>query len=283
MEPKARYLIVGTALLVLVGLLVSSILWIAKSRDFSDADRYVIYFRKHSLSGLQEGSVVTMKGIKVGVVNSFRFSVDDVEQIRVLIEVQPDTPVRTDTMAVVSRHLLTGLAGIDLIRGSQSAPPLTETPVDENYPVIREGQGELEALRSTLPEILAESREAIARFTLLLSEENRASLSEIIQDVKEVSGRLAAPESDPAEALHELRMLIKDVRRTVNEMQKVTTQSGAALTSAARSLMEQANIASARVGRAASSVTSTAEKFKEPRRIIYGPEDANLGPGEEKR
>ena len=97
MEPEAKYTLVGAAALILVALLAAAIMWIRSSGEGANATRYKINFQRYSLEGLEPRSYVTMRGMKVGSVSSFRFSAQDKGAVEVIIAVDPGTPVRLST------------------------------------------------------------------------------------------------------------------------------------------------------------------------------------------
>ena len=67
-------MLVGTVVLVLVALLASAIVWVRSTGQGAAAQHYKIYFDHQSLQGLQPRADVTMRGVKIGTIVSFRFS-----------------------------------------------------------------------------------------------------------------------------------------------------------------------------------------------------------------
>ena len=119
MEPEGRYTIIGVLLLVLVACAVWAGIWL--TGQVGGAVRYyTIYFERQSLRGLQIGGEVNARGLKIGQVESYSFSPDDVNRVKVDIRVDAGTPVAVDTTANIGRNLVTGVARIDL---STPSPP----------------------------------------------------------------------------------------------------------------------------------------------------------------
>ncbi len=280
MESRARYLFVGISLLSLIVVGALALFWLARSRQVADPTKYIVYFKTHSMSGLEEGSVVTMKGVRVGSVSNFDFSSADIEKIRVVVQLKPGTPVRTDTQAVIATNLLTGAAGVDLVKGSQRAVPLTDVPDGEQYPVISEGAAGLEGLKNSVPEVLSLSRDALERFAGFLSPENQKEVEGIILDARGIVSRLATTDNDPAQVLEELRQLVIDGKAAVREFKTSTTESSKALATVADVVAQQTRVLSDRLARAANSVTLTAEKYRDPTQFLQGPPPSAFGPGE---
>src|SRR5918999_2054434 len=132
MEPEARYTAIGAVLLLLLLALAASTVWLTRSGTRADARHYTIYFERQSLQGLQVGSSVAMRGIQVGRVVRYSISRDNINRVRVTIRVEGKIPVSSNTVAVVERKLLTGLARIDLETPGVPGVELTEVAPGED-------------------------------------------------------------------------------------------------------------------------------------------------------
>ncbi len=66
MEPETRYTVIGAVVLALIGAAVFGYLWLSSSGRAADFHYYTVYFERQSLSGLQVGGNVNMRGINVG-------------------------------------------------------------------------------------------------------------------------------------------------------------------------------------------------------------------------
>src|SRR4051812_14874970 len=128
MEPEARYTAIGAALLVLLVAFAASVVWLTRSGTRADSRHYTIYFERQSLQGLQVGSAVEMRGIPIGRVKRFAFSRGNINRVEVTIRVAGATPVSTNTVAVVERKILTGLAHISLETPGMPGPELSAIP-----------------------------------------------------------------------------------------------------------------------------------------------------------
>jgi phospholipid/cholesterol/gamma-HCH transport system substrate-binding protein len=149
MEPEARYTAIGAVLLVLLLAVAASAVWLMRSGARADSNRYTIYFERQSLQGLQVGSSVEMRGIPVGRVERFSISRDNINRVQATIRVDAKVPVSTNTVAVIERKILTGLAHISLDTPGSPGPELSEVQPDEHYPVIAEGHSRSSPTPST--------------------------------------------------------------------------------------------------------------------------------------
>src|SRR5262249_50930880 len=80
---------------------------IGKFQGEVELTRYDILF-DGSVTGLQVDGTVRYRGIAVGHVTDIRIDPENIEKIRVTIEVKADTPVRTDTVASIEVQGITG-------------------------------------------------------------------------------------------------------------------------------------------------------------------------------
>ncbi|MDH5228354.1 MAG: MlaD family protein, partial [Gammaproteobacteria bacterium] len=140
MEAEARYTFVGAAVLVLVAALVGGLVWLKDIGGRGEFTRYAIHFEKQALDGLQLGAEVNLRGIKVGRVEDYALSHDKLNRVRVVVRVDGRAPVRTNTVAVVTRNFVTGIAAITLVTPEPAGDELTAVPDGERYPVIGEGR-----------------------------------------------------------------------------------------------------------------------------------------------
>lgn len=198
MEAEARYTYVGAALLALVLALVVAVLWLKNVGGRDQFQRYTIYFEHQSLDGLEVGGEVNLRGIKVGRVEDYRLAGQSLNRVRVDVRVDRRAPVRSGTVAVVTRNFVTGIASIALVNGDtrKGAPPpradepLTEVPPGEQYPVIAEGQSDLEELAGRVNRVGEMAATALTNINQLLNAENRDALMATIRSLRDLSAGL---------------------------------------------------------------------------------------------
>ncbi|MBN9429089.1 MAG: MCE family protein [Burkholderiales bacterium] len=85
MEPEARYTLVGAVVLALVAAACVAWIWLSQGGGTASFRFYTIHFEKQSLEGLQQGSDVTMRGVKVGRVQEYSISRDNINRVDVII------------------------------------------------------------------------------------------------------------------------------------------------------------------------------------------------------
>jgi phospholipid/cholesterol/gamma-HCH transport system substrate-binding protein len=314
MEPEAKYTLVGTAVLVLLALVVAAAVWLRSTGGQRDVEPYKIYFTHQSLEGLQIRGDVKMQGIKVGSVTGFRISSRRPGSVEVLIRVDGTTPVRQATSASIERQLVTGIASIRLVNSNEDSPLLSEAPPDEPYPIIAEGESEHQFSES-IAQMALRADETMQRINSVLSDDNQAALREILITLRRVSANVDR-------SMPELNRALLAVRRGADEVGSMSTEiAGDARKLAARydtlgeestttmkelalgirqiradvarlatqldGVLSDGNIdfrVTAQELRAtADALGVAARRFSEPGRILFGPAKSSLGPGESAR
>jgi phospholipid/cholesterol/gamma-HCH transport system substrate-binding protein len=298
MEPEARYTVVGTAVLLLLGVMVAAVLWLRSNGEGRDDRHYKIYFERQSLEGLEVRSDVRMRGIRVGSVTGFLFSSRRRGAVEVTIRVDGSTPVRQSTQAIVERHLVTGIASIRLVNATEESPPLTQPPADEPYPVIAEGESPIQQFSESINQLAQRADETMQGINATLSPANQAALSEILENLRRVSenanttlaqvdktlvamsgaagevGSLSRGlQAESTTAMREVAAAVRQMREDVAQLSRqadaLLASSDAELRSTAQSLRS-----------AADALGAAADKLGDPRSVLFGPAPGALGPGE---
>jgi len=242
METRANYLLVGSFVLLIVAGTVLFILWLAKFQFDQQFARYDIDF-PGSVSGLKTGATVELNGIPVGEVINIRIDPDNVEHVKVTIEVPANTPIREDIVANMQLQGITGGVSIQLSGGSQGAPPLTAKPGQKNA-VIASQSSALEQFLEGAPELLTGLQTLVARAATLLNAENQDAFAQTLANAAALTGALAARTGD-------IELLLTNASGTMINLRDAT-QTMVTLAAQAESTL-------ASVGSAANSVTSTVD------------------------
>ncbi len=139
---------------------------------FSARDEYHLYFEE-SVSGLEPGASVRVLGVSRGTVARLEV---DAERARVhaVIEIDPDTPLRTDAEARLGFLGLTGLRYVEVTPGSPKMPRL---PPGATLPV---GASALEAISGDLEGVVKEAEQLLANVNALIGPANRDRLTALI-------------------------------------------------------------------------------------------------------
>ena len=312
MDSQANYRLVGGFIILISMIIVVTLLWLTNLDETRNKNFYTVYFRKHSLSGLQKDSYVTMKGITVGSVVKFTISPRSVEEVKVVLRLEPETPVTTRTSAIITRNLLTGLAAVELTGARNGDALLSNTNEMEPYPVIPEGSSTFDQIAGSIPELLENVGEITGRISAVFSDQNvklvqkileqvdgfsskasssMDSLDVLLKDIGKLSTQLRATSvdisklakgssKDSHEALVKLSETLEQTKKTFAELETQTNAVATSLVNTSQVISQQVVTVGQSIGEAADSVAHTADSFDNPRSLITGPSEKALGPGE---
>jgi phospholipid/cholesterol/gamma-HCH transport system substrate-binding protein len=266
---------------------------------------------------LQIGSAVRMQGIKVGKVEDYAILPGEARRVRVILQVDARTPVLEGVVAEVARHLVTGLASVDLVNQVEGGPPLMRVTQGEKYPVIPENVPRLTRMAGTLEEMSEVGRDAMVRFNTLLSDENQEALAGILENLDVLTTDLrqhlpalreefSATLAGTRQAAARMDNLGADASGVLRDSQvhldRVARDAETTLASARHTLgaMDQevhdltlqlrlsADLASQEIQSTAQALRQAGEALQQsgramsdPARILYGVNPAALGPGEQ--
>lgn len=236
METRANYLLVGLFVILFALGFLGFVIWLAKVQIDTTFAYYDIVHRG-SVTGLKEGSPVRFSGVRVGQAVTVRLDPQDPSQVRITIEVDRLTPVRSDTEASLEFEGLTGGRYILLHGGDPQAPILT-ADAGEKRPEIVARSSSLEQVLEGAPEVLESVNLLLARAIDLLNDENRAQAGRILENlalittsVSEKRKEIEALIDDSADAMMHLRAasvaveglvegLSEDRRRLVDQTER---------------------------------------------------------------
>jgi phospholipid/cholesterol/gamma-HCH transport system substrate-binding protein len=315
MEPEAKYTLVGGAMLLLLALIAAAIYWLATSGQGKNVQTYTIYFSHQSLEGLQVRSDVRMRGIRVGAVTAFSFSPTKPGTVQVVIGVDPSTPIKQSTQAIVDRNLVTGVAAIRLQNATEDSPPLPEAAPGEDPAVIAEGASQLQQFSETVNELAQRADETLGRINATLSPENVAAIGKTLDNLRVASegaasvvnrldqtlvsigrsaDRIDGVAASAGADVHRLAdrydalgaQTTQSIREVSGAVQQLSTDLSA-VSQRTESLVTDSDveirITAQQLRSSTDALAIAARRFRDPRATLFGPAEGSLGPGEQRQ
>jgi len=311
METEGRYTLVGTLVLAVIALMTLAIVWLAGAADNIAYRNYLVYFEDQSLDGLAVGSPVKMRGIKVGTVDGYDFASTRDEAVSVTARIDADLALHRGAVAYIKRNLVTGIAAIEIVNGPNSEPALAAVG-NETHPVIAEGRSDLDKVAVTATKLANSGGEVLDKVNSVLSKENQRALSQSLANLKTMSAQLVDDKEGLKATLASVRASADTFRVASARMQETAVrvegsllgladnadvvlkqtvvamdklQQDASLISASiQQLSDSGTLEMARLGgevrNSTEALTTTGQRLSEPRAILFGPAQAQLGPGE---
>jgi phospholipid/cholesterol/gamma-HCH transport system substrate-binding protein len=239
METRANYTAVGAFVLALAAAVFVFVIWLAKVQFDKAIQPYYIMVTG-TVTGLVEGGPVRYRGVNVGTVSDIRINPDNVEEVRLTIEVPEDTPIKTDAIASLEPVGVTGGVYVEIQGGSKDAPLLREKV--SGIPVIASRPSSIAAVLSKAPEVLENLMTISNRLTLLLNDDNQKAIGTLLANLAQASG-------NANDTMRNANLLIVDLRRQADTLSKQ-----------AEVLMATANDTVGKVGRDTTVITAELAK-----------------------
>ena len=225
METRANHVWVGAITLVLMALIAVAIIWFARLNEGAQ-NQYDIFF-KQSVDGLAKGSEVAYAGVPVGLISDIELWPKDPSFVRVRVKVDKKVPITVGTTATIQGSF-TGLSDIQLEGAIKDAPLLTE-PGPEGVPVIPTKRGGLGEILANAPLLLERLATLTENLNLMLSEENRRSISGILKNTDRVTSDLAAASPQIRGTMVELQKSLAQATQTMAQFEGVANKADALL------------------------------------------------------
>lgn len=242
METRSNHILVGSAVLVLLAMVIIAAFWFSRLGD-GDKKQFDIFF-KQSVNGLAKGSGVSFSGVPSGQVEEIELWKRDPSFVRVRISVKNDLPVLQGTTATIQGVGFTGVSEIQLDGAVKGAPPIAcpanniESECPEGIPVIPTKPGALGELLNNAPLLLERLSTLTERLTELLSDRNQASIAQILDNVEKLTGSLADRSPEIAATLAQTRVAIEQAGNAAEEIGKLAGTTNALLDEEGRPLMK---------------------------------------------
>lgn len=264
METKANYVFIGAATVVGAVLIMLFAMWITSGEFRRGFNEYDIVF-DDPVRGLTEGGEVRFNGIKVGEVDTLRIDPDNTNRVIARVRVSADVPVKTDSTAQLEPIGLTGVtliqlspggANAELLRPSFGAPP----------PRIQGRGSQIDILVERSEDIALRASEAMAAVRDLLTDENIARVTRIVENLETVSERLADNRSvinESADAAREVAQLARQMQSDLSELDDVIHEVNQAAGVASGETLPELTNAAEEIRRAAASINRVANNLDE--------------------
>jgi len=311
MEAEARYTFVGVAILVLLAAVAAGLIWLQDAGARRDFSYYNIFFERQSLDGLSQGGEVAVRGIRVGRVEDIALT-DMVNRVRVTVRVDRRVPVAQNTVAVVTRNLITGIASVNLVTPDKPGAPLETIPEGSSYPVIAEGESDVDNLTGRFSQIGDLAAEAVNNFNRTFRAENREAMGDALRNLRDLaaglnqrlssldrsmaafnaavasagraSDRIATAAEDANRRLDaplaDVETAMRSMASAAQTLERETRGMSASVERTARVTDDQLSVITVELRSSVEAFDRALDRFRDPAAALLGPSKAQLGPGE---
>ena len=205
----------------LIAALVGVAIWLAGIEFNKAPTKYLTYFTG-DVTGLGIGSPVRYRGVPMGSVRDIRLDPNNVERVRVLMEVSSNAPIKEDTVAEISLQGITGVAFVQLTGGTQAAARLVAKPGE--IAVIQSSPSLLQEVIGKLPQFLGKAVSIADRVSELFSKQNLNAVSMTLTNLQNLSETMQSDQGDLRRLLREGRSAAVALRAAASDLNLITAQ-----------------------------------------------------------
>ncbi len=206
METKANYALIGAFTLSVIAAAFGFVFWFSGGDKPANRKVFRIVFSS-SVSGLSRGAYVLFNGLRVGEVTKIDLA-DNPSFVFALVEIDPRTPVKTDTRARLEYQGLTGVASVALTGGSPSAAEPAK--MGAALPEIVADRSDFQNILETMQNLSGRLDKVLDK-TDRLVDENAGTITSILKNVDSFSKSLA----DNSSGLQDFTTTLAEVGRSL--------------------------------------------------------------------
>jgi phospholipid/cholesterol/gamma-HCH transport system substrate-binding protein len=256
---------IGAATVVGAILIMLFAMWMSTGDLRRGFNTYDVVF-DDPVRGLTEGGEVRFNGIKVGEVESLRIDPDNTNRVIARIRVSTDVPVKTDTEGQLEPIGLTGVTLIQLSPGGAESELLRDDMFGGPLPRIVGRGSQVDELLARSEDIALRASEAMAAVRDLLTDENIARVTRIVENLETVSSQLADQQgviTQSGAAASEIAALARQMQNDLAQLDDVLTQVNTAVGVASGETLPELTLAAEEIRRAAAGITRVANNLEE--------------------
>jgi phospholipid/cholesterol/gamma-HCH transport system substrate-binding protein len=187
MDSKGYHFFIGLFVIFGITAIFVTGVWLSRQDSTKKTTPYEIHFEE-SVSGLNIGSWVNYRGIRIGSVIYMGIKPDNPQLVLVRISVQDDHQLRQGDVASLTFGGITGAAFINIEGAVPGSKVIQSSETDTA--VIPSRKSEFEQLVQGVPELISQSTILVQRFATILNQDNQEQLKGILTNVNAISTSL---------------------------------------------------------------------------------------------
>ncbi|CUU76428.1 putative ABC transport system periplasmic substrate-binding protein [Campylobacter hyointestinalis] len=211
MESKSSYFIAGAFFCIVMIFAVVFLLFMNKNGNAEEYRSYYIQ-TKELPNGIKKDAQVRFIGVPAGIVKDIYFSDPKTATIEIKLSIKKDLPIKKDSVAVVEIQGISGIASINISKGSTEA----RTFAADEKPVIFMEQGLLAKIGDNAVNVSHRLNLTLSKFGELLSDENIKALSQTLDSINKFSSFLNSKEN-----LEHIKTILSSTNKTASALSKI--------------------------------------------------------------
>lgn len=211
MATRSQKVKLGVFMTVAGVLLVITLIVFAGISMFSSEERYFILFEE-SVSGLELGSAVKLRGVRVGQVSKIELNPENVEEVKVTVLIQKGAPVKEDTAAMMQMQGITGMKYVELLEGTRGSDPLPP----EGY--IKAGESLFGRVSDRADSLSLKADKVLDNLLVLTGEANQKRISSTLAHVESMVRQIDEMSANLNQVIIQINELLKENRGPIKNV-----------------------------------------------------------------
>jgi len=188
MESRVNYTAIGVFVILFTVAVVAFGFWLGKySQDERLYRRYKVYMTE-SVSGLSPEASVKFQGVDVGKVESIQINPHNSEEVELTLKIKKETPIKTDSNAMLKFYGITGLAFIEIAGGSRHAPLLSDGK--DTVLTIPSSPSLITRLDESLSNVAAKLSLTLDHANKLFSDKNVDNVAQSLENLRSLTAQI---------------------------------------------------------------------------------------------
>ncbi len=243
METKASHVLIGAFVLTLLAAAFGFVYWVKNATLNASAKSYAILFHG-PVGGLSSASRVLFNGLPAGKVVKLAIYPPDTRMVEVIVQIDEDTPIRTNSRARIAQQGLTGLPAIMISAGTPQAALLAAT-ADQPYIRIQADRAVVRPLFDAAPEVLGNAGATINRINDLIAENeqeitstiaNIAAFSKVLNDNRDDVAALLGQASTLASKFDGIGSVLGRAEQLITRLDRLVADNQGAVARSVRNV-----------------------------------------------
>lgn len=216
MESRINYTLVGLFVVIFSTALVIFAFWLGKhNRDNSHYNHYIVYLSE-SVAGLAPEAAVKFHGVDVGKVERIRINPSNSEEVELTLKIEKETPIKTDSYAILKFYGITGLAYIEIEGGNNNAPRLQTSK--DHFGVIPASASLIKRLDESLSTVAFKLSHTLDKMDEVLNQKNIENFSKTLAYLHSVSRQMDGYQHEIKDLLLQAKTLESNASESLSAM-----------------------------------------------------------------
>ncbi len=218
MESRYNYTFTGLFVVLFAAGMIAFAFWLGKyGQNQLDYRRFTVYITE-SVSGLSPEAAVKYNGVDVGKVESIRINPANNEEVELTLKIKKETPIKTDSYAVLKFYGITGLAFIEIVGGSKEAPLLSDD--EEGSMVIPARPSLITRLDEALSNVAAKLSVTLDHADRLFNDQNVENIAMTLENLRSLSSQIDGYQGEIKALLARSRNLETNATEALNSVKE---------------------------------------------------------------